>query len=109
MAKRIFHPLLKNVRCWPYGINGVLDIVDCGDFEEFEDYPSWAVGSLETTKHEEPIYIEIEGAVLKEAKCDIDSGQMIKAYLSIKKDKYSSFAQNGKMYEEQIYTVTKIK
>ncbi len=109
MAKRIYHPLLENVRNWPYSINGILDIVDCGDCEGFGEYPSWAVGSIETTIHEEPILIGIEGGVLQAAKCDIDSGKTIKVYLSIEEDKYASFAQDGKMYEDQIYTVTKIK
>ncbi len=100
MTKRISHP---------YSISGVLDIVDCGDCEDFDGYPSWAFGSIEITKHEEPILIEVGGAVLQAAECDIDSGKTIKVYLSIEKDKYSSFAQDGGMYEDQIYTITKIK
>ena len=109
MSKRAFHPLLEGVRDWPYSIKGILDIVDCGDCEEFEGYPSWAVGALEITKHKEPILIGIEGCVLQAAECDIDSGKTVMVYLSLEKDKYSSYAQDGKMYEEQIYTITKIK
>ena len=56
---------------WPYAINGVLNIIEAGDYDE-GDYPRWIVGFLEITNSPDEILIEFKGNIAQKAKLPID-------------------------------------
>lgn len=66
---------------WPYEVEGVLDIVEAGGYEE-SNYPNWAVGSLVTPDSGYGLLIEIGEGIASEGQIEIDSGKKIKVWLS---------------------------
>ena len=73
---------LKKNKEWPYLIIGVLDIAHTGDYDDDSEYPSMAMGQIDTGNKVDDISIEINGAILKEAEIDIDSGEKLKIWLN---------------------------
>lgn len=66
---------------WPYEIEGVLDIVEAGGFEESE-YPHLAIGFLLASGAGDGLLIEIGEGIAKEGRINVDSGNRIKVWLS---------------------------
>jgi len=66
---------------WPYEIEGVLEIVEAGGFEESE-YPHLAIGFLLASGAGDGLLIEIGEGVAKEGRINVDSGSRIKVWLS---------------------------
>jgi hypothetical protein len=73
--------VLKANTTWPYEIEGVLDIIEAGGFEESE-YPHWAIGFLLAPGAGDGLLIEIGEGIAKEGRINVDSGKRIKVWLS---------------------------
>lgn len=73
---------LKENTEWPYEMIGVLEIVDAGGYQGESDYPTWAVGMLNTGNPDDEIAIDIQGDVAEKAGVNIDSGEKVKVWLN---------------------------
>ncbi len=73
---------LKNNEKWPYAIIASFEVTDSGGYEGESNYPTWAVGFLDTGNPNEEITFELNGDALVKAKIDIDSPQKFKVWLN---------------------------
>ncbi|SMF63205.1 hypothetical protein SAMN02745866_04078 [Alteromonadaceae bacterium Bs31] len=78
---------LKSNGNWPYQIQGVLDIVEAGGYEDTE-YPGWAVGGLVREGDEFGVSISIGEGVVAAAGIDIDSRKLVTVWLGAPKKEF---------------------
>ena len=78
--------LAKNTE-WPYEMEGVLDIIEAGGYDE-SNYPTWAVGFVVADADDMGVMIEIGDGVVSRAKINIDSGEPVRVWLEKPHKKY---------------------
>jgi len=80
--ENIIEKNLTNNTKWPYLIVGVLDIAYAGDYDGSSDYPSFAMGQIDTGNKVDDISFNVDHDVLQQAGIDIDSGEVLKIWLA---------------------------
>ncbi len=107
-------PAAEGITEWPHRQRGVLEIVDCGGFEDPGSPSAWALAQIDTDDGNEGIPFGFDGAVLRESGLsfeEVDGGISVDVWVepSDDPDQFGLSAEDGQMTQWQIYKAVRIR